>query len=152
MSGTERRDGISRVPLSPPLLALYPRRALTTPAARPRRFRYGRARLAGLAALIGAIGCVGSLPAGWVYVTLVLVQLGCYVWYALAAGEAAKALGEKGGVYIAWILIAPFAAFVPIPVLSTAIGVSPLSIKFLLSGQLQSAIRDQTFEVIHPST
>ena len=84
--------------------------------------------------------------------TLVLVQLGCYVWYALAAGEAAKALGEKGGVYIAWILIAPFAAFVPIPVLSTAIGVSPLSIKFLLSGQLQSAIRDQTFEVIHPST
>src|SRR6516162_7807277 len=71
MSGTERRDGISRVPLSPPLLALYPRRALTTPAARPRRFRYGRARLAGLAALIGAIGCVGSLPAGWVYVTLV---------------------------------------------------------------------------------
>lgn len=88
----------------------------------------------------------------WMYVTLVLAQLGCYVWYALAAGEAAKALGESGRMYVTWILIAPFAALIPIPVLSTVIAVSPLSIKFLLGGQLQSAIRDQTFEVMHPST
>jgi hypothetical protein len=88
----------------------------------------------------------------WMYVTLVLAQLGCYVWYALAAGEAAKALGERGWMYVSWILIAPFAALIPIPVLSTVIAVSPLSIKFLLGGQLQSAIRDQTFEVMHPST
>jgi hypothetical protein len=86
------------------------------------------------------------------YGTLVLAQIGCYVWYALAAGEAAKALGEKGWMYVSWILIAPFAALIPIPVLSTVIAVSPLSIKFLLGGQLQSAIRDQTFEVMHPST
>jgi len=33
---------------------------------------------------------------------------------------------------------------VPIPIVSTIIGASPLSIKFLLSGQLQSAIRDGT--------
>jgi len=103
-----------------------------------------------LATLLWAIYAGTALS--WVYATLVLVQFGCYVWYALAAGEAAKALGETRAVYVAWILIAPFAALIPIPVLSTAIGVSPLSIKFLLSGQLQSAIRDQTFEVMHPST
>jgi hypothetical protein len=103
-----------------------------------------------LATLLWAIYAGTALS--WVYATLVLVQFGCYVWYALAAGEAAKALGETRAVYVTWILIAPFAALIPIPVLSTAIGISPLSIKFLLSGQLQSAIRDQTFEVMHPST
>ena len=103
-----------------------------------------------LATMLWAIFAGAALS--WVYVTLVLVQFGCYVWYALAAGEAAKALGEAGWIYLTWILIAPFAALIPIPVLSIAIAVSPLSIKFLLSGQLQSAIRDQTFEVMHPST
>jgi hypothetical protein len=103
-----------------------------------------------LATMLWAIYAGTALS--WVYVTLVFVQLGCYAWYAMAAGEAAKALGEHGGVYLAWILIAPFAALIPIPVLSIAIAVSPLSIKFLLSGQLQSAIREQTFEVMHPST
>jgi hypothetical protein len=103
-----------------------------------------------LATMLWAIFIGSALS--WAYVTLVLVQFGCYVWYALAAGEAAKALGEPGGMYVTWILIAPFAALIPIPVLSIAIAVSPLSIKFLLSGQLQSAIREQTFEVMHPST
>ena len=103
-----------------------------------------------LATMLWAVYAGSALS--WVYVTLVLVQFSCYVWYALAAGEAAKALGENGGVYITWILVAPFAALIPIPVLSIAIAVSPLSIKFLLSGQLQSAIREQTFEVIHPTS
>jgi hypothetical protein len=104
---------------------------------------------AALAAMLWAIYAGTALS--WMYVTLVLAQLGCFVWYALAAGEAAKALGETGWVYVTWILIAPFAMLIPIPVLSTVIAVSPLSIKFLLGGQLQSAIRDQTFEVMHPS-
>jgi hypothetical protein len=43
-------------------------------------------------------------------------------------------------------LAAPFLALVPIPIVSTIIGVSPLSIKFLLGGQLQAAIRARTFE------
>jgi len=103
-----------------------------------------------LATMLWAVYAGSTLS--WVYVTLVLVQFGCYIWYALAAGEAAKALGEHGATYITWILVAPFAALIPIPVLSIAIAVSPLSIKFLLSGQLQSAIREQTFEVMHPST
>jgi hypothetical protein len=84
-------------------------------------------------------------------VILVLAQFGCYVWYAMAAGEAAKALGDHRWPYVAWILAAPFVALIPIPVISTVIAVSPLAIKFLLSGQLQSAIREQTFEVLHPT-
>lgn len=110
-----------------------------------------------IAAVAGALATMlWAIFAGtgfsWMYGTVVLAQLGCYVWYALAAGEAAKALGETGWIYVSWILVAPFAALVPIPVLSTIIAVSPLSIKFLLGGQLQSAIRDSTFEVMHPTT
>ena len=103
-----------------------------------------------LAVMVWAIFVGPSLS--WVYVTLVLVQLGCYAWYALAAGEAARALGEKAWVYVTWILAAPLVALIPIPVLATVIAVSPLSIKFLLGGQLQSAIREQTFEVMHPTS
>ena len=103
-----------------------------------------------LAVMVWAIFVGPSLS--WVYVTLVLVQLGCCAWYALAAGEAARALGETAWVYVTWILAAPFVALMPIPVLATVIAVSPLSIKFLLGGQLQSAIREQTFEVMHPTS
>ncbi|MEZ5288280.1 MAG: hypothetical protein R2712_26460 [Vicinamibacterales bacterium] len=44
-----------------------------------------------------------------------------------------------------WILVAPFLALVPTPILSMLIGVSPLSIKFLLGGQFQTAMRDAAF-------
>jgi hypothetical protein len=90
----------------------------------------------------------GVAPAGLV---LALLQFGCYVWYAFAAGAAAKALGATGWIYIAWILAAPFLAMLPIPIVSTVIGVSPLSIKFLLGGQLQTAIRQEGFAGIHAS-
>ena len=80
---------------------------------------------------------------------LVLVQLASYVWYAVAAGAAAKVLGDPGWMYVVWILVAPFLALIPIPIVSTIIGVSPLSIKFLLGGQLQTAIRDEGMAAIH---
>ncbi len=88
---------------------------------------------------------VGSLA-------LLIVQVGLFVWYALAAGAAARALGGTAGHYIAWILAAPILALAPIPLVSTVIAVSPLSIKFLLGGQLQTAIRDQTSMALHLST
>ena len=82
-------------------------------------------------------------------VVLVLLQVAFYIWYAIAAGGAAKVLGEAGSKYIAWILAAPFLAMIPIPIVSTLIGVSPLSIKFLLGGQLAAAIRQESFAGIH---
>jgi hypothetical protein len=99
---------------------------------------------------------------GWVFVTakatgepsdtavlvalaVFVLQVSCYVWFAVSAGRAARILDEPGWKYVTWILAAPFLALVPIPIVSTLIGVSPLSIKFLLGGQLESAIRERRF-------
>lgn len=109
-----------------------------------------------IAAVAGALAAmawaifVGS-GLSWMLAVLVLVQFGCYVWYAFAAGEAARALGDTSWPYVAWILAAPFVALVPVPVVSTVVAVSPLVIKFLLGAQLQSAIHEQTLEVLHPT-
>jgi hypothetical protein len=78
-------------------------------------------------------------------------QVCFYVWFALAAGAAAKALGGTAWHYIVWILVAPFLALAPLPLVSTVIAVSPLSIKFLLGGQLNTAIREQTSMALHVS-
>ena len=80
------------------------------------------------------------------------IQLASYVWYAIAAGGAARVLGDTGWKYVAWILAAPFLAKIPIPFVSTVIAISPLSIKFLLGSQLQEAIRQQGVASIHEST
>jgi hypothetical protein len=100
--------------------------------------------------------CVVALVAvyGWAFagggavvaLLLVLFQIGCYVWFALSAGAAARILGEAPWKYVVWILVAPFLALIPIPIVSTIIGVSPLSIKFLLGGQLDTAIRERPFQ------
>jgi hypothetical protein len=82
---------------------------------------------------------------------LLLAQIGLYVWFAIAAGAAARALGGTAWHYIVWILVSPILSMVPIPVVSTVIAVSPLSIKFLLGGQLQTAIREQTSMAMHVS-
>lgn len=78
-----------------------------------------------------------------VSIIFLVVQIGLLVWYAIAAGRAAKVLGGTAWHYVAWIVAAPVLALVPIPLVSTVIAVSPLSIKFLLGGQLQTAIREQ---------
>jgi hypothetical protein len=82
----------------------------------------------------------------WVALGLAAGQLCCYAWFAVAAGRAARVLGEPSGRYIAWILTAPFLALIPIPIVSSLIGGSPLSIKFLLGSQLQERIRQGAFE------
>ena len=82
-------------------------------------------------------------------IALLLVQIGLYVWFAIAAGAAARALGGTAWHYIVWILASPILSLVPIPLVSTVIAVSPLSIKFLLGGQLQAAIRQASFEDLH---
>lgn len=93
--------------------------------------------------MVRAAGAQGP-GAGLVGLGLLLLQLGCYVWFAISAGAAAKMLGEAAWKYVLWILVAPFLALIPIPIVSTIIGVSPLSIKFLLGGQLETAIRERT--------
>ena len=81
--------------------------------------------------------------------TFLVLQLAVNIWYAISAGAAAKALGGTGWKYVVWVLVAPFLANIPIPFVSMIIGVSPLSIKFLLGGQLQTAIRQESFADFH---
>ena len=78
-----------------------------------------------------------------VSIMVLAVSFGLMVWYAIAAGRAAKALDGTAWHYVVWILVSPLLALIPIPLVSTVIAVSPLSIKFLLGGQLQAAIRNQ---------
>ena len=94
----------------------------------------------------------GSLAMTPTAIVLGLVQLACYVWYAIAAGAGATAIGESGWKYIVWILAAPFLARLPIPIVSTLIAASPLAIKFLLGSQLQASIRAATYNEMHEST
>jgi hypothetical protein len=100
--------------------------------------------LAGLI-LLNVKTAAGGVTRGLGALVLLCFQMGCYVWYALAAGAAAKMLGEDRWRYVAWILVAPFLALIPIPVVSTLIGLSPLAIKFLLGGQLKTAIRERPY-------
>ena len=96
-------------------------------------------------------GPSGAPDVSLITVLLGLVQLGCYVWYAVSAGAAAGAISLNGWLYVVWILAAPFLALLPIPFVSILIAASPLSIKFLLAGQLQSAIHQETMTSRHGS-
>jgi hypothetical protein len=93
----------------------------------------------------------GGLEPSLAAFVIFVFQIAFYVWYARSAGAAAKLLGDAGWKYVVWILAAPFLARIPIPIVSTIIGVSPLSIKFLLGGQLQTAIREETMAAVHQS-
>ena len=88
----------------------------------------------------------------WLGMGLGLLQIGAYVWYAIAAGRAASALGDSGWKFVVWIVVAPFLALLPLPVISSLIAASPLAIKFLLGGRLQTAIRVASFADLHAST
>jgi hypothetical protein len=94
----------------------------------------------------------GMIPQTTTGIVLAILQLVCYIWYAVAAGAGATAIGESGWKYVIWILAAPFLSRLPIPIVSTLIAASPLAIKFLLGGQLQSTIRSTTFNEFHRSS
>ncbi len=80
--------------------------------------------------------------------------LAAYVWYAFAAGAAARAIGEDSRLYLAGTLAAPILAIL-LPWLGfrgwlpRAIAAAPLSIKFLLGNQLDEAQRRQTSLYLH---
>jgi hypothetical protein len=86
-----------------------------------------------------------SLRAGpWISVGLTVLLMGCYVWYAVAAGAAANALGERAWPYVTWAICGPIFSLCPIPFLSTVLQASPLAIKFILGNQLKTVIRERS--------
>jgi hypothetical protein len=78
-----------------------------------------------------------------VYLLAELFLVGAYIWYAAAIGRAATYLVASPWKYILWVLVAPFLALIPIPIVSTVIALSPLSLKFFFAGQLRNEIRDR---------
>ena len=86
-------------------------------------------------------------------VMLAVIMLGplvllpaAYVWFAVSVGRAEKAVGDNAVLFVLWVLGAPVLSIFPIPIVSTLLVASPLSLKFLLSRELRSKIHDQTFE------
>jgi hypothetical protein len=113
----------------------------------------------GLCAVLFVLNLLAPAMLGLPYTTrtapaallLSLSMFGAYIWYAVAAGLAARALGEPGWKYAVWILAAPIAAAVlaGIPVFPTLLSASPLSVKFLLGNQLDEAMRRATTTYLH---
>ncbi len=78
-----------------------------------------------------------------VYLVAQVFLVGGYIWYATAIGRAATYLVASPWKYILWVLVAPFLALIPIPIVSTVIALSPLSLKFFFAGQLRSEIKER---------
>lgn len=91
----------------------------------------------------------GQVLARWsddVGAALLAAFLLAYAWFAVAVAGAVQGLGRRRTPYVAWLVAAPVLwILLPIPVLSTVILASPLSLKLLLSRQLRSEIHDRTF-------
>jgi len=87
MGGEQRRDTIGGVTpaLSPPDASLYPHEVLRDPRATGRRLG---GWLACLVALGCTVGCVGSFPPGWFYVTAVDRTSATVVWTGTSGGQS----------------------------------------------------------------
>jgi hypothetical protein len=80
------------------------------------------------------------------WLALGIVAVALYLWFAYAAMTAAGCVGRSKGLIGTWIILAPvIGAVLPIPLVSLAIQVSPLSLKFILASEIRSEIHDQTF-------
>jgi hypothetical protein len=93
-----------------------------------------------------AIEQTGAAWGGVVELGLALCLLAAYIWFAISVGGAARAVGSSATLFVLWVLASQFLALIPIPVVSLALAASPLSLKFLLSGQLRARIHAKTFE------
>jgi hypothetical protein len=111
----------------------------------------GRAFIIAAVAVVCAIGVGLALPrpsmrsgVEWtIFGAVELFLVGAYLWFATAIGRAATYLVPSPWKYILWVLAAPFLALLPIPIVSTVIGISPLSLKFLFTGQLRNEIKER---------
>jgi hypothetical protein len=116
--------------------------------------RLGRAFMLAALAVVCSVGVGLSLPGvemrgplEWtIFAAVELFLLGAYFWYATAIGRAATYLVPSPWKYVLWVLAAPFLALIPIPIVSTVIGLSPLSLKFFFTGQLRSEIKTRMLE------
>lgn len=83
--------------------------------------------------------------AGGVEIALAAAFLGAYAWFAYAATVGAGRVGRSRVLVLGWLLAAPVLALVPIPLVSTILQASPLSLKFILAAELRATIHERTF-------
>ena len=83
--------------------------------------------------------------AGGLEIALALALLAAYAWFACAATVAAGHVGRSRALVLGWLVAAPLLALLPIPFVSTVLQASPLSLKFILAGELRATIRERTF-------
>ena len=83
--------------------------------------------------------------AGGLEVALAVLFLGAYAWFAYAATAAAGRVGRSRTLVLGWLVAAPLLALLPIPFLSTVLQASPLSLKFILAGELRATIQERMF-------
>jgi hypothetical protein len=83
--------------------------------------------------------------AGAMEIALAVAGLAAYAWFASAATMAAARVGRSKVLVLAWLLAAPLLSLLPLPVVSTVLQASALSVKFLLAAELRATIRERTF-------
>ena len=83
--------------------------------------------------------------AGGTEIALAVLFLGAYAWFAYAATAAAGRVGRSRALVLGWLVAAPLLALLPIPFLSTVLQASPLSLKFVLAGELRATIQERMF-------
>jgi hypothetical protein len=72
-----------------------------------------------------------------------------YVWYVISIYKTAKAINKSYGLYLSWAILGPVLSLLPIPIISHVLAVTPLTIKFLLSGEIRTMARFQTMRDLH---
>ena len=82
--------------------------------------------------------------AGGVEIALAVAFLAAYTWFAYAATVAAARVGRSRVLVLGWLLAAPLLSLLPLPVVSTALQASALSLKFILAHELRATIRERT--------
>jgi hypothetical protein len=78
-------------------------------------------------------------------IALAVALLAAYAWFAYAATAAAGRVGRSRALVLGWLLAAPFLSLLPVPFLSAVLQASPLSLEFILAGELRATIRERTF-------
>src|SRR5262249_59956933 len=60
--------------------------------------------------------------AQWTEVGLTVLLFASYLWFAFAAGAAARRVGRSRLLVVGWIVLAPFLALLPLLILPTILG------------------------------
>jgi hypothetical protein len=84
---------------------------------------------------------LGQPPPAWAVIVFLVAAgavLAAYVWFAVSVVRSVRALGKGPVPYLLWMIAAPVAALVPVPLVSLLVAVSPLGLKFSLARQLKA--------------